>query len=300
MSTTSDSIDASASRRKGMALVLFAGASWGVISLFLRRLASLGFTPMEIAAARSILACLILLCIVACVEPKALRLRLKDAWCMFGCGVVSISFFNLNYFYTIQHTTVNIAVTLLYTSPVFVAILSRIFLKEPFGKRKLAALVSVTIGCALVSGMFNSNALRTLTPQVFLMGLASGFFYSLFSIFGRFAQDRGYSSLAITLWAFIFSAIVFTFFMDWQHVAHCVSQSPSSLFFAVGLALVSTILPYCAYTEGLKHLPASLAAIVATSEPIVGTLVGLLVFHEALSWDAILGMFLVLGAMFIG
>jgi len=283
-----------------MALVLFAGASWGVMSLFIRRLAAIGFSSLEIAACRSILACLILLCIVSIVEPKALRLRLKDAWCMFGCGVISISLFNLNYFYTLQHTTVNIAVTLLYTSPVFVAILSHFFLKEPFGKRNVIALAVVTLGCAMVSGLFSSSDLGTLTPKVFVMGLASGFFYSLFSIFGRFAQNRGYSSLSITLWAFIFSAVVFLFFMDWPHVTSCVSQHPSALLLAVGLAVISTILPYCTYTEGLKRLPASLAAIIATSEPIIGTLVGLLVFHEALSWDAILGMFLVLGAMFIG
>lgn len=287
-------------RKAGIILVALSGICWGVISLFIRKLAALGFSSMDIAALRSILACLILLCTVLCLDREALKLRLKDAWCMAGCGLASITLFNCCYFFALQHTTVNIAVVLLYTSPIFISVLSHFCFREPFGKRQILALIIVTLGCILVTGAWNGGGLSTLTPKVLLAGLGSGLFYGLYSIFGRCAQNRGYSSLAITLWSFIFSGTVSLFILDWKNSYSIIIQTPSAGLVIVGLTIICTILPYCLYTEGLKRLPASLAAIIATSEPVVGTLVGLIAFHESLAWNSIVGMVLVLAAMIIG
>jgi drug/metabolite transporter (DMT)-like permease len=49
----------------------------------------------------------------------------------------------------------------------------------------------------------------------------------------------------------------------------------------------------------LKRLPPSTAAIVATIEPVVGTLVGIAVFGETIGFSSLAGMCLIIGAIFL-
>ena len=66
-------------RTKGILLVLLAGASWGIISLFVRHLGAAGIDAKSIAALRSFVAALMLLAIMPFVSPGALKIRLRDA-----------------------------------------------------------------------------------------------------------------------------------------------------------------------------------------------------------------------------
>ena len=281
---------------KGILLTVVAGSLWGLISIFVRSLVAAGMSSLDITALRSVCAGLVLLASVPFIERSALKVKTADLWCMAGCGVVSICLFNLCYFAAIQLTTVNISVVLLYTSPIFSTLLSCIFFGEKFTRWKLLSLIMVTIGCVLVSGVLSDSEELRLTPLGLLLGLGSGLFYGLFSIFGRFAQQRGYSSFAITLWAFIFSGTASLLLMNYGRVSHALS-TPQACLSLAGLVVFSTILPYCAYTAGLRLLQPSVAAITVAVEPIVGTIVGTLFFREPLTIAALFGMLLILAAM---
>ncbi|MBQ7651932.1 MAG: EamA family transporter [Victivallales bacterium] len=280
---------------KGILLTLLAGTLWGLISLFVRKLSALGLSSIDITALRSFFAGLVLLASVPLIDMNALKVKARDIWCLAGCGIVSISLFNICYFAAIQLTTVNISVVLLYTSPIFITLFSCIFFGERFTRWKLLSLVMVMLGCILGSGMLSDGEMR-LSPLGLLLGLASGLFYGLYSIFGRFAQQRGYSSLSITLWSFIFSGAASMLFLNYTRVMH-VLTNPQSWLALAGLVLFATILPYCAYTAGLRLLPPSVAAITVAVEPVVGTLVGTLFFREPLPIAAIIGMILIIAAM---
>ena len=159
---------------RGMALVLLAGASWGVIGIPVRALSAMGFGPLDITAMRSAFTGLLLMIAVYVMNPKALKVRLRDLWCMAGCGLASITLFNICYFATLQRTSIGIAVILLYTSPIFVTVLSHFCFKEPFRKTTLIALAFVTAGCVLVSGVLNSADGNGLSLPVLLTGLGAG------------------------------------------------------------------------------------------------------------------------------
>jgi drug/metabolite transporter (DMT)-like permease len=60
------------------------------------------------------------------------------------------------------------------------------------------------------------------------------------------------------------------------------------------LALVATVGGFLFYTSGLKHLEASKASILATIEPIVAVLTGVLFLGEHLRGWQLLGIGLVL------
>ncbi|MBQ9500903.1 MAG: EamA family transporter [Lentisphaeria bacterium] len=286
------------SGRSGILLVLTAGVSWGLLGIFVRGLAELGLRAADIASLRSCGAALVLCAVFAVIRPKAYAVKLRHLWCMAGCGILSITCFNICYFEVLRGTTVNIAVVLLYTSPAFVMVMAALFFGERLTLRRIAALAAVLAGCILVSGVFSSGG--ALSPRVLLWGLGSGFCYALYTIFGRCAQNRGYDSCAITLWTFIFSGGSGIFLPNRRDIFEAASGGgPRFWGLLAGLVLIATILPYCAYTAGLKRLTPSTSAITAAVEPLAGTLVGVLVFHEKLTAGAAAGMILILGAVFL-
>ena len=64
-------------------------------------------------------------------------------------------------------------------------------------------------------------------------------------------------------------------------------------------ALVTAVIPFLAYTCGLQNVEASKAGIIATIEPMVATLIGILVFSEPLTLISGLGILLILTAVVI-
>ena len=88
--------------------------------------------------------------------------------------------------------------------------------------------------------------------------------------------------------------------LDWQNAIRIAETGNWQLWtLLAGLILIVTILPYYAYTAGLKRLTPSTSAIAATIEPAVGTLVGILFFHEKMTCSAGIGMLLIIGAVLL-
>ena len=164
--------------------ILLSGILWGVISIFIRKLSAAGLSAMQICFVRLLFAVPVFTLCAFAFTTERMRIRLRDIWIFIGTGVVSVFLFNYCYFYTIIHSEASVAVVLLYTSPIFVMILSAILFKEKIGAEKIIALAMTFIGCILVSGVTNGTG--ALRPTVALIGVMSGLFYALYTIFGAF------------------------------------------------------------------------------------------------------------------
>src|SRR5690606_10494987 len=154
----------------------------GVIGVFVKYLYEIGFTPIQVVAVRAFCAALFLVLYTVCKNRQLLKIKIKDSTYFIGTGIISIVFFNWCMFSAIEETSIAISAILLYTAPVFVLIISRILFKEMFRLRKVLALVITFIGCAFVIGIFPSMN-GSITLYGLLLGVGSGFFYGLYSIF---------------------------------------------------------------------------------------------------------------------
>ena len=168
---------------KAAILVLLAGALWGSMGVFVRRLNAAGLYAMDVVLARMLSALLFMGVFMLLFARESFRIRLKDLWCFLGSGIVSLLLFSLCYFSGMQVTSLNVMAVLLYTSPAIIMILSIILFHEKLTKRKLLALIMTFAGCCLVSGIGSESAV---SMQGLLLGLGAGFFYALYSIFSRF------------------------------------------------------------------------------------------------------------------
>ncbi|WP_066047683.1 DMT family transporter [Robertmurraya korlensis] len=269
---------------------------WGLLALFVRELKAVGFTAMEIVTIRVGFAFLFLLIIGLVKNPEQLKIRVKDTYLFIGTGIVSIVFFNWCYFTSINEMNVSLAVILLYTSPAFVCILSFVFLKEKLNRKKLVAVIGTIIGCVLIAGLQMEETTKISTIGL-IIGLGSGLGYALYSIFGKLALQR-YAPFTVTFYTFLIASLsLVPTTALWTKSS--ILFSPSVVWYSVGLALVTTVTAYFLYTWGLKKTESSKAAIIATIEPVVATLLGLYYYDESLSMIQLTGGMIILASVIL-
>lgn len=283
--------------KKVAVLSIAAGASlWGIIGLFVSNLYVLGFSPLQVVAARSIMAAIFLVSYTLFRNRNAFKIRLADSKYFVGTGIISIVLFNWCMFMAIEETTISVSAILLYTAPAFVTIFARILFKEKLTLRKMIALFVTFVGCAFVIGVF-PNFTGSISLFGLVVGIGSGFFYALYSIFGKFALEK-YDSLTVTVYTFIFAAVAVTPFSGLWEVIHLFANIKTWLLI-VGLGFLSTTMAFILYTRGLQHIESSRASIIATIEPVVAALIGFFVFHEKLNLWQYTGITMVIAAVII-
>lgn len=280
-------------KSKSAWMIVGAGVLWGLIALFVRALSAAGLSSLEIVFYRNILAALVLGAVIAVHDRSAFHIRLRDIWMFVGTGMISIALFNFCYFYTLERSSVAVAALLLYTSPVFVMVLSVLLFREKLTSRKLLSVCITIAGCACITGVFAQA--QTAPPLIVLCGLGSGLFYGLYSIFGKFALKR-YHTITVSFYTFVFAAIATAPFCAVK-CASFTAAHPTALLLGIGLAVVCTVAPFLLYTGGLNGVPASQAAILATVEPLVGSLLGVVVFGDPFTVWTVLGMVLIFAAI---
>ena len=281
----------------GPSLIILAAVFWGSMGIFVRRLTAYGFSSIQITSGRLTLGSLIFCVILLLRDPKGFCIQRKDIPLFLGLGLASVLFFTVCYFTAITMMPLSTAAILLYTSPIWIMLMSVLFFREKLSARKLLALALAFGGCVLVSGFSGGG----LTAAGLLCGLGAGFGYGLYSIFGTVAL-RCYTPLTVTTWAFIISALGSWFISRPADMLAKIADAPSPvglLLFFLLTALVTAVVPYLSYTQGLQTVEASRAGIIATIEPLVATLVGVLVFSEPLTLTNCLGIALILSAVVI-
>lgn len=289
---------------KSIIMVLLAGCMWGCMGLLVRPLNSYGLVSMDIVALRAFVTVSItlitfpLLCRIQKKKVKnEIRIKLNDIWIFIGTGVISIVFFNYCYFTTIVLTDLTVAAIMLYTAPVFVMVGSLIVFKNRLTVVKIISLVCACIGCVIVTGAFGGD--MSVTAIGILYGIGSGVGYAMYSIFGKIATDRGYSSLTITVYTFLFASIGVLPFIKLQAIADVLVSNKATMLYSVLMIIFVTYLPYILYTAGLAGMEPGSAAIVACIEPVAATVVGIVFYNERPTLFTVAGVILVIGSIIL-
>lgn len=258
-------------------LISSSAALWGIIAIFVRKLSDLGFSPMEIVTVRVVTAAVLLGILGMSKYSSQMKINPLDIRLFIGTGICSIVLFNWCYFSAINQMSLSIAVILLYTAPVFVTALSFFLLKEKMDKVKLLAVLGTIVGCVLVVGV-NFYAATSISFLGILTGLGAGFGYALYTIFGKFAL-RKYQPFTVTFYTFVIASLTLLPLTGLWKKGHLLLNS-EVLIYGIGLGLFPTVMAYLFYTKGLEKIDSSKAAIIATVEPVVATILSVFLYRE--------------------
>lgn len=277
-------------------LVVAAGTTWGLTGLCNRFITPYGFSQSQIMFVRGLTPLVLIGLYMLIFNRAAFRIKLKDIWCFLGSGLLSFTMFGLAYMSAMQEMSLSMAVVLLYTSPIFVVLLSAPLFKERITSAKVGALVLVVVGALCTTGAITGSF--SLTPIGLAFGLISGLGYGLYSIFSRFAFQRGYLSLTVTFYTFLFSSVALAFLSDPLQIPSLITEPAAGVWLLV-LGIVTCLVPYLCYTKGLEGIENGTASILATVEMVVATLISALFFHEPFGLTNFVGIVLVFAGIVV-
>lgn len=206
--------------------------------------------------------------------------KARDWRALWGYGL-SMGAMNLVFYMSLRTIPLGIAVALEFTGPLALAL---------FGSRRLIDFVWIALvvaGLALLLPL--QGQARALDPVGVMYALAAGVGWALYILLGKKA-GAAYGADAVTLGTSIGAMLVIPF-----GVAHAGSAllSPTLLPYALGVAVLSSALPYSLEMMALTRLPARTFSTLLSLEPAIAALAGAALLSEQLStlqWVAIVAI----------
>lgn len=270
-------------RLSGYGEIITAAVLWGTAGIFAEMIS--GMTAQSIIFYRVAFAFTILLVFfILSGNLKKLRLQDKKKYLVLF-SVFQISTM-LAYFISLKESSVQVAVLLLYTAPVYVTLFSPLFLKEGSTKKGLLALCIAIAGVILI---IDPGKLETSWGSTgILAGLISGISYAFQIITSKYIS-KSYTGYSQAFWSFMIGAIILL------PVAFVpVEVVSGNLADLILLAIIPTILAVSLYFNGLKKVRASNASILGLIEPVSAVILSAIILHENISVPVILGGALIL------
>jgi drug/metabolite transporter (DMT)-like permease len=210
---------------------------------------------------------------------------------------------------SLEYTSVASSVVFVSTGPLWVALLSPLFLKEPLSRAVLAGMTLALLGGTVI-GLGDACQLEG--------GLACPQFSELIqgkAIFGNFLALAGAWTVAgylmigrrlragMSLIPYIF--IVYGSAAISLLVAMLVAgqrpggYSPVVYIWILLLALLPQLIGHSAYNWALRYLPAAMVSITTLAEPVASAILAYVILHEAPARLTLLGGVLILTGIYL-
>jgi drug/metabolite transporter (DMT)-like permease len=286
-------------RARGTGLILFASVFFGSSGALGKPAMTAGLSPEQVATARLGLSALVLLIGVALLKPALLRVRHGEWKLLAGYGLLGVAGVQLFYFVAASRIPVGIAILLVFTSPVLIALWVRFV-------RKTRLPRAMWLGIALAMGGLTMIAQVWQGLRLDALGLIAALCAAVCSAAYFLLGEHGVSTrqpLGMVTWGMVIGAVVVCVVAPpWTLPASVLTgpakfgpwQPPVWVLLAA-LALLSTVLAYLAGITALKHISASVASVLALLEPVVATATAWAFLGENLTWVQILGAVILLG-----
>ena len=268
--------------------IALAGVIWSTLGLFGSILMSGGLSSEQVAFIRLFIGCIVLAIYSAIRKPELLKISKKGLLYCMAAGVMGQGLFNMSYFKSVELVGVSIAVVLSYTSPLFLALFSRIIYGEKITPVKMVSLILCFVGSvmAVTGGRLDLSGLNV---YGLIMGVVSAIAYALIPTISKNALKE-ISSETLLIYSFMFGAI----FMipsakpiEMLKFATDMNVMPYMLL----LGMFPAAIAYILYATGISRgAELSVVGVVASTELIGGTLIGWILIGEPFSIGKIIGV----------
>ena len=273
-------------RLVGVILIAISAASFGTLAIFGRYAYNDGMDTFTVLFLRfGISASFMTLILILRNEHFPRGKILAQLIGMGALGYVGQSF---SYLTATRYASPGLVALLLYLYPLFVAILSMIFLKEKLTGVKAAALIVAFIGTLLTVGPAGGQLAGI------LLAVSAALIYSIYIIVGANVMKHVSATQSSTI-IFASAGAVYgalTLFNG----AHFPASAMGWLAM-LGMIVVSTIIPVVTFLAGLERIGPTNAAMLSTLEPAVTVLLAAWLFGDTLQPIVLFGGGLILAAV---
>lgn len=187
---------------------------------------------------------------------------------------------NLSFYYALERIPLGLAVSLEFLGPLSVAIFS--------SRKSIDYIWAVLAGLGIFLIVPDVSGHESLDPVGIFLAVTAGAFWAGYIIYGKKAGKEIDGTLAAT-WGMTFAALIV--------VPAGLYTSSEKIFsfdilpFGIGIAILSSALPYTLEMLSLKKIPTKTFGVLMSLEPAIAAIAGLAFLDERLTflqWSAML------------
>ena len=276
------------------------GVAWPV-----GRLLAANLPPISIAVLRYAIVVPVLFAIL---WLRRTRLSIRREWIvnLVAMGLLSTTLYQAFFLFGVKYAAASDDSLVIGVGPVLIAILASFVLNESLTRTKVLGLVSGLSGIAVISLLSpNTNVANRLLGVTLVFGGAAT--YALYTVLlRRFVSanrvshiELAPSSLSILAWISLFGWI---FMIPFSLVESpwIYTWTTTSWLGILYLALLSTVVGYFFYVEGVSKIGASKAAIFSNLVPVFGVISSILLLRENASpWHGVSFLLILAGVVLV-
>jgi drug/metabolite transporter (DMT)-like permease len=276
------------SRLLGMILVIISAATYGTLAIIGRYAYTAGIDVLTLLFLRFSLSAVVMGLLLAIRRERVPRgVTLIQLVGMGALGYVGQAF---SYFTALKYASAGLVALLLYLYPVFVTILSALWLRERITGSRLVALGLALTGTALMVGPAGGQFVGV------LWAIAAAVVYSLYIMMATRVMKVGSAIQSSTV---ILSSAGLVFGVLMMVSGPRLPATDGGWLAVLAIVLVATVIPIVTFLAGLERVGPTNAAMLSTLEPAVTVLLAAVLLGESLRPVTLVGGSLVLTAVLL-
>ena len=290
---------------RGYVIAIVGITIWSTTGVFIGYLITHYNMPaLSVALWRNWLVCVVLVPALFIVRRPLLRIKLSQIGLCVFYGLI-LALLNSIWALAVKTNGAAVATVLIYSSAGFTAILALWLFKERLELPKILAILLSLSGCVMVSNAYSADMWH-LNPLGVSTGLLSGLLFSGYSLLGKETVRREINPWTAILYSFAFGSVfilIFNLFPILPGAAGTYKALFPDLPVNGWLILIvlsfPTVLGYGLYNASMHYLPASIANLLATLEPVMTAVEAYIFLDERMTIVQVVGSVITLSAVLI-
>ena len=283
-------------RIKGIIMAAGGAGLWGLMSIFSRVLSAADYTSLEIAYVRCLIAGIGLALINGKKDPSILRVSKKGIIISLIFGAVTYTIGFLSYAYSVERIPAAMTAVLSFTSPIWTCLIGLAVFRERVKGKKIFAIICCLIGAALITNLVGVQDLR-----FDLLGMGAAVLNGVgiaFQVCVPRYFEKQYRKDTMLTYGFLGAAGFMALFVDHGKIIGSF-QSPGGmkvLLSVLALSVFCTLIANTIFVKSASYVEPATTTILSALEVVVGAIVGLVLFHETLTFLQIVGAVIIVAA----
>ncbi len=259
---------------------------WGIAFVAIKILEPM-VSPINLTLLRWLIASVGFLALLPVYGKLKTRISLRDIPRLILVSFANVVAYHLTINYSEGSIGAGLETLLVSLGPIFIVVLSTIFLREKHGRVIYAAIVLALIGALILFfGTLKSSGTSTI-PGI-LEGIGTALSYATFAVFAKPLIPK-FGAKALTIWVGLIGTAMLLPFMSESFVAQ-VSKLPLSGWLAIlYLSLLSTVFGYMLFYTMIERGGVVKVSVQLYLIPVVGIVGGVLILNETVSVYTIIG-----------
>lgn len=273
-------------------LVIILSLIWGLAFVAIRR-AEFELSPVNLTILRWLIASAgFLILAPACGKPEK-SLRRQDIPRILLVSITSVLGYHLSLNYAETIVSSGLAGLLISFGPIFVVLLSRVFLKEKIGARLILALALAVTGAFILSFNAEMTFLQVTGPIAVIF---SAFLYSVYAVSSK-PLTKYYGALPTATWIAVIGTVFTLPFLSWNFVVQVSSLSMGGWVSVLYLAVLSTVLANMILYTLINAQVVSVLSVQLYLIPLVSLVGGIILLGEGFTALTVMGACFLLAAI---